>query len=105
MNLTLMREAVAGTVDAYARSQESALAAQRLAGYRHTGTAPIAGKDGVVADRELKDSKQRLLVQRQAFLKVDATIVVVTGTAPAAETAAMRAAVDAVVSSLSTSAE
>jgi hypothetical protein len=100
MNLTLTREALAGTVDAYARAQESALAAQRVPGYRHIGTAPIAGREGVVTDRELHDGKKRSLAQRQAFMKVGATVVVITGTGPSSEQGAVRAAVDAVVSSL-----
>lgn len=107
MNLTVSQDSLAGTVDAYARAQEAAVASQRLAGYR--AQAPqkvrVGSVDAVVCERELNDARGQPLVQRQAFVVVVAgTVVIVTATARATDKAAASAALDGVVSSLGTSA-
>jgi len=107
MNLTVSQDTLSGPVDAYARAQEAAVAAQRLAGYR--AQAPqkvrVGTVDAVVCERELHDARGQPLVQRQAFVVVVAgTVVIVTATARATDKAAASAALDGVVSSLGTSA-
>jgi hypothetical protein len=102
LNLTVSRDALAGDLLAWARTQENALAAQRPAGYRAVSLEQvvIGGRTAVVAERELGDGAKAPLVQRQGFVEVGGEVVIVTGTARRAERAAAAAAVDGLIASL-----
>lgn len=102
LNLTVSRDALAGDLLSWARAQESALAAQRPAGYRAVSLEKVVIGDhtAVVAERELVDGNKAPLFQRQAFVAAGSEVVIVTATARRAERAAAAAAVDGLVSSL-----
>jgi hypothetical protein len=101
-SLTVGRDLLGGqTLEAWARAQEQAMAAQKLAGY--VGESPRSleapeGTKAVVVDRRFTDGAGLKLFQRQAFVAVGAAVVVVvTGAArdPATEQA-KKAVVDVV---------
>jgi len=96
VSLTVARDVLAGSVDAYARDQEQAFKATKPAGYRVEGPRALDGI-GAVVDRRFDDPGGPV-VQRQAFVAgAKGVVVIVTGTARAtAGDAAKKAVVDLV---------
>lgn len=97
VSLTVARDALTGTVDAYAREQEQAFKATKRAGYTAEGPRAVEGIRGAVVDRRF-DDPGGAVVQRQAFVAgAKGVVVIVTGTARAtAGDAAKKAVVDLV---------
>lgn len=78
-SLTIARDKLAGTLDAYARTQEQAVAAQRLPAYVADG--PKAMGDAHVVDRTFADAQGGKVFQRQAFVALGSIVAIVTATA------------------------
>lgn len=83
VSVTVSRDVVVSSVDAYAREQEAAVKAARAkaGNYAATGPAPLAGVAGAfVVDRSFADPGGAI-EQRQAFISGGkGVVVVVTGT-------------------------
>ena len=102
-SLTVGRDALAGvSLEAWARAQEQAMAAQKLTAYASEAPRPLeaaAGAKAVVVDRRFNDAAGSKVFQRQAFVVVGASssVFIVTGTSrePASEQA-KQAVVDVV---------
>jgi hypothetical protein len=112
MNLTVTRDRLSGSLDAYAKAQEAAVAAQRVPGYKAQpmSTERHGAVDVVVCERQLSDGKGNALVQLQAFAAVGGKgtgtgtgteIVLVTATGAKATRSALHDALRSVLASLS----
>lgn len=98
VSLTVTKDFLVGTVDAYARAQEQAFAATKQKNYR--AEAPKSEGGAVVVDRAFDDATGAV-AQRQAFKQGGkGVVVVVTGTARAAHADKAKKAVADVVQSL-----
>ena len=98
VSLTVTKDSLTGTVEAYARAQEQAFAQTKQKNYK--ADAPKAEAGAVVVDRAFDDASG-FVVQRQAFKQGGkGVVVVVTGTARAAHADKAKKAVVDVVQSL-----
>lgn len=98
VSLTVTRDVLTGTVEAYARAQEQAVAQTKQKNYSADGPRAEAG--AVVVDRKFDDPTGSV-VQRQAYKQGGkGVVVVVTGTARAAHADKAKKAVVDVVQSL-----
>jgi hypothetical protein len=96
-SLTIARDALPGALDAYARTQEQAVAAQRLPSYVAEG--PKTLERAFVVDRTFADAQGGKVFQRQAFVALGKVVAIVTATArDAAVERAKKTVVDVVQS-------
>lgn len=96
-SLTVARDQLAGTLEAYARTQEQAVAAQRLPSYVADG--PKLVDKAYVVDRTFADAQGGKVFQRQAFVALGKVVAIVTATArEAAVEKAKKSVVDVVQS-------
>jgi hypothetical protein len=80
-SLTIARDALTGTIDAYARTQEQAVAAQRLPSYVADGPKVLDGTKAYLVDRTFADAQGAKVFQRQAFVALGKVVAIVTATA------------------------
>ncbi len=104
MNLTVAKDRLVGPLAAYAKAQEAAVAAQRLAGYLASAptTTRAGAVDAIIYERQLQDGGGEALLQLQGFADVGGgTVVIVTATGAKAARTALYTSLSALLTSLS----